>query len=356
MPNVSDREHVVLVTYMNEVNRDFGYLQVSAEHHGLLPFIIGYGERSWWPEGLGRKVNALRRFVFSDRFSSRDIVLFADAFDVLVFGDSEKIRRGFAVMEQSTGKSIFFPAERSCYPPLAEILDRYPASSTSARYLNSGLLIGRVSEIRKVLVPDPVNDWMQYSDQLYYHEKFLDNQDAIGLDRDCSLLCVVDGSLADVGLQLLNGTVVREHSELSPLLLHFPGPGHWPAWINGLPSTHVQDTFAQVYPAEHKLLFDKVQLTLSIQGALAPRRSLEGLGKDLLLGFVRGEACLKCAWGMSHPKQCRELTWGSSNCPSGHATLLLLLVLCCLLFCCSRFRRKPMVLPSSREPAVEKDV
>ena len=91
--------------------------------------------------------------------------------------------------------------------------------------------------------------------------------------------------------------------------------------------------------------------------ALAPcRRSLEGLGKDLLLGFVRGEACLKCAWGMSHPKQCRELTWGSSNCPSGHATLLLLLVLCCLLFCCSRFRRKPMVLPSSREPAVEKDV
>ena len=128
-------------------------------------------------------------------------------------------------------------------------------------------------------MPDPVNDWMQYSDQLYYHEKFLDNQDtaskggfrptdeltcptfgppgpkplfelsefqdAIGLDRDCSLLCVVDGSLADVGLQLLNGTVVREHSELgSPLLLHFPGPGHWPAWINGLPSTHVQDRVA----------------------------------------------------------------------------------------------------------------
>ena len=37
-----------------------------------------------------------------------------------------------------------------------------------------------------------------------------------------------------------------------------------------------EDTFAQVYPAEHKLLFDKVQLTLSIQGALAPRRTAKG--------------------------------------------------------------------------------
>ena len=215
-----------MVTYMNEIKRDYAYLQVSAEQHGLLPSIVGLGEVAWWPEGLGRKINALRGFLASARLGAEDLVLFADAFDTLILGDAAKIRAGFerraplarspseraalgvvaflepagfwspknrrrvkrqmatwvwlkiqfgsiyqgategymllshshvalkkprsrSRLERSSGKSIFFPAERTCYPPVADICEHYPRSPTALRYLNSGLLIGRVGQLRQ---------------------------------------------------------------------------------------------------------------------------------------------------------------------------------------------------------------
>ena len=74
-----------VVTFMNKVSNLFAYLQVSAETHGISPHIIGYGVDAWWPAGLGAKINALRAFVRGTQ--DDDVVLFADAFDVIIFGE-----------------------------------------------------------------------------------------------------------------------------------------------------------------------------------------------------------------------------------------------------------------------------
>ncbi|CAJ1350535.1 unnamed protein product [Effrenium voratum] len=358
MANASE---VVVVTYMNEIKRDYAYLQVSAEQHGLLPSIVGLGEVAWWPEGLGRKINALRGFLASARLTSEDLVLFADAFDTLILGDAAKIRAGFERLERSSGKSIFFPAERTCYPPVADICDHYPRSPTTLRYLNSGLLIGRVGQLRQVLVPDPVSNVMDGGDQAYYQRRFLSHQEAIGLDVDCSLLCVVDGSLGDARLQLVNGTV-RELQEAEsepkePLALHFPGPGHWPNWINGLPSTFLEDTFEQVYPAQHKLLFDQLEWSWRYRGGFFQTRILEGWSRDLMILVSRNQACWDCVWGKTHETQCRDLAWGSRHCrTTGYPTLLLCFCLCYLAFCCTRLRCKLPVAPVARFSEAEKQV
>ncbi|CAE8644082.1 unnamed protein product, partial [Polarella glacialis] len=184
-----DHERLNLVTYMNEVSDLFGFLQVSAEEHSLNPVIIGYGQTAWWPDGLGVKINALRKFVFGD-LGLNEIVLFVDAFDVLIFGDREQIVRDFEALEEKEQRSIFFNAEQYCFPPGFE--KEYPETPHRWRYLNSGIIIGRVSALREML-PDPVDDIIPGSDQAWYHRYYAAHHDKVGLDTNCAVICTANG-------------------------------------------------------------------------------------------------------------------------------------------------------------------
>jgi len=184
-----DRERVHVVTYMNEVNNLFGYLQVTAAAQGLYPQILGYGDRAWWPDGLGAKINGLRRFVRAE-IAEDELVLFVDAFDVMLFGGRAEIVQRFEELERQQNRSLFFNCEKVCFPNFDDICTAdYPASPHPQwRYLNSGAFIGRGAALKQML-KDPVDDVMPGSDQAFYQRYFRYFPERVGVDHECKLLC-----------------------------------------------------------------------------------------------------------------------------------------------------------------------
>ena len=77
--------------------------------------------------------------------------VYADVYDTMVFGDASEIVDKFQKLERKVGSSIVLNAESSCYAVPESLCVDYPASPTRWRYLNSGIVVGRVSALRHLL-------------------------------------------------------------------------------------------------------------------------------------------------------------------------------------------------------------
>jgi len=291
------------VTFMNEVHRMFAVLQTSAEAHGLYPHILGYGRRAWWPAGLGVKINMLRDFVNSRHVRKEDVVVFADAFDVIVFGGEEEIVEGFLDMERRHGRSLFFNAEVYCYPRIGGLCEDYPPSPTHWRYLNSGLVVGRAWALRELL-RDPAPEVIQGGDQAWYQRQFRSKNHSglIDLDRECRFLCAVSGD--GTGL-VLSGDhrLVRSDTGYRPPLVHFAGTGHWTQWPkerDGATSV-LADIFGKLYPDVARRLLDPWRLELQI-GTTHDIRIYKGEGFWSAMALV---LCIQCNVLGSGQQECQ---------------------------------------------------
>uniref|UniRef100_A0A6T0ZT14 PLOD1-3-like GT domain-containing protein n=1 Tax=Alexandrium monilatum TaxID=311494 RepID=A0A6T0ZT14_9DINO len=280
-----------LVTFMNKVHRMFAMLQTSAEAHGLYPKVIGYGRNAWWPSGLGVKINELRRFLWGRGVRRDDVVAFVDAFDVIVFADEDEILAAFADMERLHNASIFFNAERYCFPKTDGLCDDYPPSPTRWRHLNSGLIAGRVWALRQLL-HDPVPDVIEGSDQAWYQRQFRSGNfsDLLALDRECRFLCAV--SDADAVVLGPDARMVRRDTGYRPALVHWAGVGHWVSWPEGqdFPTSHLADMFRRLYPDVAKRLIDGWFLELEI-GSTHDIKFYEGAGFWSVMELV---LCVQC--------------------------------------------------------------
>ena len=111
-----DALHVI--TFTNTLGtRQLYYYLVSPSRHGLFPKLLGVGRAAWWPDGLGAKINAVRDWVMSPASAPDDfdLVLFIDAFDVLVFGGADEIRQKFEPVEKKTSRNLIFNCEVVCF-------------------------------------------------------------------------------------------------------------------------------------------------------------------------------------------------------------------------------------------------
>ncbi|CAJ1354483.1 unnamed protein product [Effrenium voratum] len=225
-----------VVSYLNKLDRRLGFLQVSAEAQHLYVQLMGLGTRAYMPDGLGAKINALRRFVAGR--NPQDLVICADAFDVLVMGNESEIVEKFLGLETAFNKSIMFNAEAACYPDIENICEATPAAPSSRwRFLNAGLFIGRAHAIERMLqeqVPEDIND------QGWYQRYRRDHPDLVLLDQNCTLLCALYG-LDDQTLQ--NGRVLVSPTQTLPPLVHFVSFGHWTLWKNGIATSPLHQTF-----------------------------------------------------------------------------------------------------------------
>eukprot|EP00913_Durusdinium_trenchii_P009383 g8818.t2 len=140
-----------------------GFLLASAAANGLPTVVLGFGDHAWWPEGLGRKINALRRFVLDSALKPNDLVLFADAYDVLIQSTEQEIRESFERLERRLNVSLIFNGDRDCAPRLPDVCtDPRPVDVWlhPRVYLNSGAFIGRTFAMKSILLQDPVSDVM----------------------------------------------------------------------------------------------------------------------------------------------------------------------------------------------------
>ena len=143
--------------------------------------------------GGGQKVNILRSYL--EKLPDSDVVLFADGYDTFAASDLEEITRRYLEFKCK----VLFAAEQYLWPD--KTLE-FPECDTPYRYLNSGLFIGRVDELKKILA-EPIND--ADDDQLYYQKRFLSGQFDIKLDHECYVFQCNDISVGVTpALQLTN--------------------------------------------------------------------------------------------------------------------------------------------------------
>ena len=162
----------------------------SAEQCGI--DVINLGKDKEWTggdmkgPGGGQKVNLLYDYI--QDLPDYDVILFCDGYDVFFTDTTEEIVRRF--IEMGYKYDILFSAEKTCWPDTdlksvfetqnPKLDDEYV--DTPFKYLNSGLFIGRVGEIKKMIPAkiSPTSD-----DQLYYQKKYLGGEQKIGIDSEC---------------------------------------------------------------------------------------------------------------------------------------------------------------------------
>lgn len=310
------QQQLTVVTYMNEVSKAFGYLQVSSAAHGIYPKIIGYGDHAWHPDGLGAKINALRDFLYRE-VGDDEIVFFLDAFDVIVFGSKDEIITKFERLEREHERSLFFNCEKACYPGFDDICtDDYPQTPHPQwRYLNSGVIMGRGHAMKQML-RDPVDNIMPGSDQAYYHRYFKHFQDRAALDSTCQVACATQGLGGNFGVEFADGRITNTITGSVPPIVHFVSDAHWAIWQDGWPTTVLQEVFRELYPTKAARLYNVVELSIAINGAHQQKLvSWRGSGREAYVRLMRTVVCLKCSLGSTDREclyvdgMCSEATW-----------------------------------------------
>jgi glycosyl transferase family 25 len=174
--------------------------------------IINLGKGVEWiggdmsgPAG-GQKVNLLYDYI--QDLPDHDVVLFCDGYDVFFTDKIEEIVRRF-IGDMGSRCDIIFSAEKICWPDESlesefitknsQLDDEYV--DTPFKYLNSGLFIGRVGEIKK-MIPDKIGD--SDDDQLYYQKKYLNGDLKIIIDSECYIFQTHEPEVYKDGSQMYN--------------------------------------------------------------------------------------------------------------------------------------------------------
>ncbi|CAK9063710.1 unnamed protein product [Durusdinium trenchii] len=309
------------MTSSSESHVAYRHLQVSAEAHRIYPQVLGLGSNAWMPDGLGAKINALRRFVHS--VAPQDIVICSDAFDVLVLGDPEEIIQKFQQVESESNRSIVFNAEPACYPASDGICESTPPARHRWRYLNAGMLLGRAKAIAHMLQEDVADGW---NDQYWYQLYRKKHPEEIFLDTECKITCTFYDLQQD---QLVEGRIHVPETESVPPLIHFVSFGHWTRWREGKTTSHLHDVFKKLYPQESARLLEGWWFGINV----ASSHDLVFYDGPGFWSSMRAVLCLQCRLGSaSHeceyfgPTNCLGMTLGSA--------LILLSLLLVLARCC----------------------
>lgn len=173
-----------------------------------------------------------RMYEYLDKLPINDVVLFVDAFDVLILASGEEILNKF--LEKKV--PCIFSAERRLYPrdPVKDLKIEYPEATSSFRYLNSGGYIGYVSFI-KLMIAEIIDNrysipFTRYrrlqSDQFHCHRYFVQNQRQILLDTKTEIfLTLSDVEKKELIISPKERTVYIRETDSKPMIVHGNGPG-----------------------------------------------------------------------------------------------------------------------------------
>ena len=158
-------------------------LLTSAKKHQVN--LINLGKDVRWEggtmegQGGGHKINLVKKYL-SDKKDS-DVFLFLDGYDTFLTDRIDEIISRYIEFSHS----IIFSSERFCWPDErhgSELKALNTDQSTPYQYLNSGMYIGRVGELKK-LFNAPIENYED--DQLYVQKQYLKGE--------CDIVCDVEG-------------------------------------------------------------------------------------------------------------------------------------------------------------------
>ena len=132
--------------------------------------------------GGGQKINILRDYI--SKLPGDDIVFYCDGYDVFIVDHLDEFLYRYAEFNHK----VIFAAEQYCWPvdnaeeQKALVSKHFTDLDTKYKYLNSGVFIGRVSELKKIF-KDPIEN--DGDDQLYCQEQYLSQNYDMVIDTDC---------------------------------------------------------------------------------------------------------------------------------------------------------------------------
>lgn len=197
---------LVFTVATNETDGFQRYIN-SARTFGIEPVVLGKGEK--WKGGQniklyaggGWKINLLKEALKQYEADDNKIILFTDAYDVIFLGKLSEIINRF----KATGAKVLFGAEPYCWPNV-DLAKEYPEVEKGQRFLNSGLFIGYLPELYKILNKAELED--NDDDQLYYTLAYLDKEfrdsNKIKLDHTSEIFQNIFGAANDLEIVTIN--------------------------------------------------------------------------------------------------------------------------------------------------------
>ena len=222
---------VTYVTIATRPHPQLNVLQQQYSEQGLTLLILGMGDENLTPKGrnYGVKIKAIHDFVSHSARAADELVLFTDAYDVLLNGPLDDMLQKYKALHCD----ILFGAEVNCHP-FPHITGIYPTptnvATTMYRYLNSGMFLGRIDAMRKIfakfsydLRTDDQGFWTRvFLSQYVEDSSFVPGNRVISLDYQSTIFQNMHLAAEHITLQS-DGTYKNKIYGTRPNYLHFPG-------------------------------------------------------------------------------------------------------------------------------------
>mmetsp|Transcript_18150 Transcript_18150/g.30275 ORF Transcript_18150/g.30275 Transcript_18150/m.30275 type:complete len:356 (-) Transcript_18150:607-1674(-) len=220
--HATDRLRTIVVADHWEYVLDL--MTLAASRLGIELRIVGldaFGKKIGHGRGFGRKLNYVRDAFNSPDIDDDEIVMFVDAYDVMLLGPATELISRFLKADCE----IVFAPERALWPRYS-LAERFPLNSSPYRFLNSGSYIGYARSIRKYLDNcgspfDPLAD-----DQAFFTFVFLNPPTPplrLCLDYKNDIFQCMYNSKDDISY--IGGQVYNNLTGGNPLVVHFNGAG-----------------------------------------------------------------------------------------------------------------------------------
>ncbi|PWK16674.1 hypothetical protein LV89_04840 [Arcicella aurantiaca] len=179
---------------------DIGYkyaLKASCTYHNL--DLITLLHTSEWSTHRNKDLY-LKSYLLT--LPKNEIILFTDGYDTIFIGGEKQILKRYELVSPESG--IVISTEKYCSPD-SSLTNLYPLVRTQYRFLNSGGIIGKVSDILELLEKvsvlnseneNIVSNQYKWSNQYLWTQVFLKEKDLnIKLDINCELFQTIPNSI-----------------------------------------------------------------------------------------------------------------------------------------------------------------
>lgn len=229
-PINSDTYKFLLITVATDKNnKGFKILLKSINQHKINYKVLGLDDI--WSggdmekgAGGGQKINLLKNELITWNYNDlqNTIVLFTDAYDVLICGNMQTILNSYfnAIEEYKQFDKVMFSGEKICWPD-ESLINMYPNSNEYFRFLNSGSFIGTAYNILEIIENSSVKN--NQDDQLYYTKYFIFNPEKIFIDYHCILFQTFNEELDHLNLIFENNLIENPRFFTTPCILHGNG-------------------------------------------------------------------------------------------------------------------------------------
>ncbi len=182
---------------------------------------------------LVSKPKLLQKYLLAGNVKHKYLI-FSDCWDVVFVESPEKILERFLTLNTS----IVFNAQRTIFPYIAELVDKYPDTGTPFRYLNSGFFVGEteaVIALLKHMKLENVGDDYRKPDGSMHHENdqdnfmraFVEQPVPMKIDFNCEIAQTLHGEVIE-DFEVTKTDKIRVKNKITnayPMALHGNGSG-----------------------------------------------------------------------------------------------------------------------------------